>query len=135
LGEYEVSGAALGGLKLEAQLSFPGQIKTLFSNWRYGGTDSIPGHDVDVVQGRGANGLLATFYFDRKTGFLVREVRYTPSPVGRVATQSDFDDYREVGGIKFPFKYTYSWLDGRDAFQLREVRVNVPIEESKFGRP
>ncbi len=57
------------------------------------------------------------------------------SPVGRVPTQFDYDDYRDVGGIKFPFKITFSWLDGRDAYQLSEVKTNVPIDASKFDKP
>ena len=40
-----------------------------------------------------------------------------------------------VNGIKFPFKYTFSWLDGKDSFELTDVKVNVPIDASKFARP
>jgi photosynthetic reaction center cytochrome c subunit len=65
----------------------------------------------------------------------VRMVRFSKSPVGRVPTQIDYADYRDVNGVKFPFKYTFSWLDGRDVFQIDNVKVNVPIDEAKFGRP
>ena len=135
LSEFEASGNDLDGLKLDAELAFPGQIKTVFPNWRNGGPDTVRGQDVDVIQGSGPNGMLATFYFDRKTSLLLRVVRYVRSPVGRIPTQSDFDDYRDVNGIKFPFKYTYSWLDGRDSFQLSDVKVNAPIDAAKFGKP
>jgi hypothetical protein len=90
---------------------------------------------VYVVQGNGPRGMIATLYFDKETGLLVRLVRYSPSPIGRVPTQSDFSDYRDVGGIKFPFEYMFSWLDGRDRFKLTDVKVNVPIEASKFTLP
>jgi Photosynthetic reaction centre cytochrome C subunit len=135
LGEYDLTGGELNGLKLEAQLAFPGQIKQVLTNLRAGPPDSIGTRDVDVVQGTGPNGVLATLYFDRKTGLLVRLVRYLRSPVGRIPTQSDYDDYREVNGIKFPFQYTFSWLDGKDAFKLSDVKVNVSIDASKFGKP
>ena len=135
LGEYDLTGGELNGLKLEAQLAFPGQIKQVLTNLRAGPPDSIGTRDVDVVQGTGPNGVLATLYFDRKTGLLVRLVRYLRSPVGRIPTQSDYDDYREVNGIKFPFQYTFSWLDGKDAFKLSDVKVNVPIDAAKFGKP
>ena len=36
---------------------------------------------------------------------------------------------------QFPFKITFSWLDGRDAYQLSEVKVNVPIDAARFNRP
>ncbi len=135
LGEYELAGGELDGLRLEAQLAFPGQIKQVLTNLRAGNPDSINGSDVDVVQGTGPRGVLATLYFDKQSGLLVRLVRYGRSPVGRVPVQSDYSDYRDVGGVKFPFKYTFSWLDGRDAFQLTEVKTNVPIDPAMFGKP
>jgi len=135
LGDYEVTGAELDGERLDAQLSFPGQIKTVLRNWKVGVPDAINGQDVDVVQGTGPRGLMATLYFDRKTSYLVRVVRYSPSPIGRVPTQADFSDYRDVNGIKFPFQYTFSWLDGKDSFKLTDVKVNVPVDASKFNKP
>jgi hypothetical protein len=135
LGDYEVTGAELDGERLDAQLSFPGQIKTVLRNWKVGVPDAINGEDVDVVQGVGPRGLMATLYFDRKTSYLVRVVRYSPSPIGRVPTQMDFADYRDVSGIKFPFQYTFSWLDGKDSFKLTDVKVNVPVDASKFNKP
>jgi hypothetical protein len=135
LGEYELTGSELDGARLDAQLSFPGQIKQVLSNWRVGSPDSIGDKDVYVVQGSGPRGLLATFYFDKDSGLMVREVRYSASPIGRVPTQMDFADYRDVGGIKFPFKYTFSWLDGKDSFQLSDVKTNVAIDAAKFGKP
>jgi hypothetical protein len=135
LGQYEVLGAELDGQRLDAQLAFPGQIKTALTGWRSGSPDTIGDREVDVVQGNGPRGMIATLYFDKQTGLLVRLVRLSPSPIGRVPTQSDFADYRDVGGIKFPFEYTFSWLDGRDRFKLTDVKVNVPIEASKFTLP
>jgi outer membrane lipoprotein-sorting protein len=55
--------------------------------------------------------------------------------VGRLSTQVDYEDYREVAGVKMPFKWTLSWLGGRDVFELSEVRPNVPIDASRFARP
>jgi photosynthetic reaction center cytochrome c subunit len=135
LGEYQVTGSELDGLRLDAELSFPGQIKQVLTNLRIGYQDSIDGKAVQVVQGTGPRGLLATLFFDTQTGFLVRLVRYSRSPIGRIPTQVDYYDYRDVNGIKFPFKYKFSWLDGRDSFQISDVKTNVPIDESKFGKP
>jgi hypothetical protein len=79
--------------------------------------------------------MFITLYFDKSTGYLIRSIRYGPSPIGRIPTEIDYSDYRDVNGIKVPFRFTFSWLDGRDAFQLNDVRLNVSIDASKFGRP
>ena len=62
-------------------------------------------------------------------------VRYGRTPIGRVPTQMDFGDYRDVNGVKFPFKVTFAWLDGRDAIQLSKIETNVAIPDSKFQTP
>jgi hypothetical protein len=130
--EYDVVGTDLNVHKLDAQMSFPAQIKTALTNLRSGPPDNVNGHDVYVIQGNGGNRVLATLYFDRQSGLLVRTVMYGVSPVGRIPRQADFDDYRDVNGIKFPFKYQYSWLDGREQYQLTDVKVNAPIDAKLF---
>ena len=54
---------------------------------------------------------MATLYFDAESGLLVRQLRYADSPVGRMPTQIDYSDYREVSGVKIPFRWTVTWLD------------------------
>ena len=135
LSDYELVGEELDGERLEAQMAFPGQFKEALNNWRVGLRRSIAGRDFLIVQGTGPRGLLATLYFDPETGLLRRMVRYGPSPVGRVPTQIDYLDYRDVGGIKFPFEYQFSWLDGRYTAKIKEVKANVAIDAARFGRP
>ena len=134
LTEYPLNGNELDGARLDAQLSFPGQIKQVLSNWRVSLPETINDREVQVVQGSGPRGLVATLYFDKESGYLVRMLRYSKSPIGRVPTQVDYADYRDVGGIKIPFHWTFTWLDGRDTFELSEVELNVPIDAAKFGR-
>jgi len=131
----QLTGTALEGTKLEAELSFPARIKQMSSKWRVGFSTTINDRDVQVVQGTGAGGLLATLYFDSESGLLVRLVRYSESVVGRTPTQIDYSDYREVAGIKMPFKWTVSWLDGKENFELTDVQLNVAIDPVKFAKP
>jgi hypothetical protein len=133
--QYALSGGELDGARLDAQLSFPGQIKQVLSNLRVSSPTAINDREVQVVQGNGPRGLVATLYFDKESGLLVRLVRYGNSPIGRVPTQVDYSDYREVGGIKMPFRWTFGWLDGRDAFELSDVQLNAPIDTARFGLP
>ena len=154
LGEFQLTGTDLDGSRVDAQLSFPGQIKQMLTNVRTGppttitdlpapfsqsvlqqGVPSEQAHVVDVVQGTGPRGLLVTLYFDRQSGLLLRELRYGSSPIGRIPTQIDFADYRDVNGIKLPFRITFAWLDGRDSIILNDITTNVPIDQAKFGRP
>jgi hypothetical protein len=76
-------------------------------------------------------------YFDKQSGLLVRQVRYTQLPVGRVPAQIDYTDYREVAGtgVKMPFKWTATWVDGRSTTTLTGVQPNLPIDDARFVKP
>src|SRR5690242_19924427 len=82
LGEFQLTGGDLDGAQFDAQLSFPGQIKSILTNLKSGPPTSITDlpapssqasllqdatseqtHVVDVVQGTGPRGLLVTLYF------------------------------------------------------------------------
>jgi photosynthetic reaction center cytochrome c subunit len=130
-----LTGGDLDGLKLEADLSFPSTIKQALSQWRVGLQTDIDDRQAQVVQGSSPGGAFATLYFDADSGLLVRVMRYTNSVVGRFPTQIDYSDYREVSGVKVPFRWTVVWLDGRETFELTEVKLNVPIDAIKFAKP
>jgi photosynthetic reaction center cytochrome c subunit len=133
--KYELAGSERDGARLDAMLSFPAQISQALTNMRVGPPATIGDKDATVLQGNGPNGTLATLYFDDRSGLLVRMVRHGRSPIGRVPTQVDYSDYRDVGGIKFPFRWTFAWLDGQDKFEFSDVKVNVPIDAARFGEP
>jgi photosynthetic reaction center cytochrome c subunit len=130
-----LSGGDLEGAKLDAELSFPARIQQFLRDWRVGVPSEIGDLEVQVVQGTTPGGELVTLYFDMESGFLVRVLRYTSSPVGRMPTQIDYSDYREVAGVKMAFKWTTTWLDGREAFELTDVQPNVSIDPGKFVKP
>jgi hypothetical protein len=130
-----LSGSDLDGVRLDAELSFPVRIKEALGQWRVGFPTEIDDRPVQVVQGSRPGGALATFYFDSGSGLLVRLVRYASSRVGRLPTQIDYADYREVSGIKIPFRVKVTWLDGLEDMQLTDVQLNVPVDAARFAKP
>jgi len=130
-----LTGGDLQAARIEAEITFPARIKQSFPTWRAGLPSTIDDRDVQVVQGSGPGRGMATFYFDKETGLLTRLVRYADSVVGRIPMQTDYSDYRDVSGVKLPFKWTYTWLDGRFTIELSELRPNVAIPPARFAKP
>jgi photosynthetic reaction center cytochrome c subunit len=130
-----ITGQDLDGMKLEAELLFPSRIKQSLTKWRVGARMTIDDREVQPVQGTTASGGTATLCFDAESGLLVRLVRFSESPVGRLVSQIDYADYRDVSGVKMPFRWTVSWLDGRSVFELSDVRTNAVINAATFERP
>ncbi len=131
-----LTGGELEGARLDAEMSFPARIKQAFGQWRVGRPVVINDRKAQVVQGTSASGAsFATFYFDVDSGLLVRMIRYANSPVGRVPTQIDYSDYRDVAGVKMPFRWTMTWLDGRENVELTEIQPNAAVDPGKFAKP
>ncbi len=131
----ELTGGELAGAKLDAELSFPARIRQALSQWRTGYPTTIDDRDVQVLQGTTDGRYPVNLYFDKQSGLLIRLVRYSDSPVGLNPTQIDYSDYREVAGVKMPFRWTVTWLDGRSTTELSEVQPNARIDAAKFARP
>jgi len=131
----QYSGGNLDGARVDAILEFPGRLKQALTNWRVGPESSVDDQDVQIVQATTSSGFLVKLYFDTKTGLLLRSVRYSDSPVGRVPVRVDYSDYRAVSGVKVPFKRVATWTDGRTVFQLDSVQVNTAVDASRFAKP
>jgi photosynthetic reaction center cytochrome c subunit len=131
-----LTGTNLDAAKIETELFFPSRLKEMLTDWRVGSVTSVDDRDVQLVQGRlRAGGLPVTLYFDVESGLLVRVLHYTSSPVGTNPRQIDFSDYRDVAGIKMPYRWTLTWTDGRSTTEVTEIQTNVAIEASRFGKP
>ena len=94
--------------------------------------------DMVVVQGRTRpGGPLIKLIFDSDSGLLMRQVRYTASPVGRIPTQVDYRDYAAVNGVKLPLTWELTWTDGREIYKLdpKQVQANVAIPDARFAKP
>ena len=131
----ERTGGEIDGAKLTAALTFPGQIKKLLTQWRVGPPAVIDDRDLTMVQGTINGKFPVNLYFDDESGLLARTVTYADSPVGLAPMQVDYADYRELAGVKVPYKMIVTWLDGRSTIQLTDVQANVAIDASKFARP
>jgi len=130
-----LDGGDLEGAKMDATLSFPARIKQDFQ-WRTGFPSvSIDDQPVEVIQNaaRGATG--AKLYFDSESGLLVRQVRFVDTAVGVIPTQVDYSDYRDVAGVKVPFKRVITWTDGRSTIELSQVQPNVRVAAAQFAKP
>jgi photosynthetic reaction center cytochrome c subunit len=126
----------LDGARVEAELAFPARLKQTLTEWRVGPPFTIDDREVYVVQGKlSAGGLPIKLFFDQESGLLVRLVYYADTAVGRIPTQVDYADYRDVSGIKMPFKLTRTWTDGRSIIELRSVELNASIDAAKFAKP
>ena len=131
-----LTGGELDGARLDAELSFPASLKQGLSKWHVGFPPvTIGDRAVQVVEGTAAGGTRVKLYFDKESGLLVRQVRLMDTAVGLTPLHVEYSDYRAVSGVKMPFKWTVTWVDGQSTTELTDVQANAPVAAAKFAKP
>jgi photosynthetic reaction center cytochrome c subunit len=120
---------------LDAEFYLALQLPKIFQQVRTGRPETINGIECQTLIGTNPSRPPVRFYFENKSGLLLRQVRYGETPLGRNPTQIDYADYRAVDGVKVPFRWTLSRTNGRFTIQISEVRNNVPVDDEKFAKP
>jgi photosynthetic reaction center cytochrome c subunit len=97
--------------------------------------EKIGDHDTVIVVARIDDHTRQRLYFDRTTGLLVRRLVLYRVPIAEVPQQTDFDDYRDVNGTKYPFLVRVSLVDPWNSAtrHYTEVQLGATIDEKSFN--
>lgn len=120
----------------ESELYAGSRISTQYSKVKVSRQEKFGDKNTLVIEGTSPEGTSEEFFFDTETGLLVRRHITEQTIFGGFQVQADFEDYREVGGVKMPFVVKWSSPGGawgtRLSTQIVEVKINEPIDDEKF---
>jgi photosynthetic reaction center cytochrome c subunit len=131
----EMNTGDLEASRMDADLHFATDVKSEFSDWRVLPAEKVGDHEAQVIRGRIPEKPPLKLYFDEQSGLLVRLVRYAETPLGNNPTQIDYSDYRDVDGVKVPFKWTVSRPGNSFTVQIAKTEQNIPVDDAKFAKP
>jgi hypothetical protein len=129
-----LTGGNLDAAKTEAILFFPASIQKSFTGWKTGAA-TIDDNDVVLLEGLTAAKTPIKLYFDAKSGLLKRALYYADTVIGRVPTQIDIEEYKDVSGVKLPSKWTSTWTDGQGHYDISQLQANSAVDAAKFNKP
>ena len=116
-GFIRFTGLGLEMSKAAAAFNKQTKLKELYPSAVLIGKDKVAGKDTYVVQMG-----FEKWFFDAESGLLLRK------------GNTYYDDYREVDGVKLPFRMRDDLFSGAGMiYQLTEIKHNVKIDESKFS--
>jgi hypothetical protein len=70
-------------------------------------------------------------YYDAESGLKVRSKSTVNTPNGEITQVEDYKNYRDVRGVKFPFKIEISGAQTM-VLEVTSIAINTEIEESVF---
>jgi len=102
---------------------------------QYLGEEEVEGKQTRAALWRGPSGPVR-LYVDVGSHFLVAARFFSGSPHGPSETLQTWDDYRDVGGVQFPF-HTVTYQNGvrHSEIFVQQVRINQPMDASLFAKP
>ena len=100
------------------------------------GMEKIDGREMWVVV-RSTPETTVSYYFDAETGLLRRRNASNHAAVLPLPEQVDFEDYRDVDGVKLPFIIRKSAIDTYDSWTrtFAEIKRNVAVNDTLFAPP
>jgi hypothetical protein len=139
-GVREITGTELINFKATNGLFSLLKLKEQYSSSRAPRVrkDKLGDRDVYIVDGTTTDNRRMRLYFDATSGLLLRRTTTMSTMVGIIPDQIDFEDYREMDGMKFPFTARAATLEVGNPTSTRtftELKVNAPVDESKFNMP
>lgn len=130
-----LSGDDLARLRLIAKRYLP--LKERPAGLEITGVTRIDDHDAYVATSKLDPTTIRTLYFDAVTGLLRREMTTTETLLLPLQEQVDYEDYRDVDGVRLPFRMLTS--DGAPYATVSktflQIRRNVPVDETLFRPP
>jgi CubicO group peptidase (beta-lactamase class C family) len=130
-GLTELSGAQLAQARRDADFYQPLRLHELYPKIEIKGKVKLRDHDAYLLEAP-RNGRPKKWFFDVETGLLLRTEERDAK--GKLEGAEDYDDYREVDGVKVPFAISLI-ADERLNVKLVEVKHNVNINDSMFDKP
>src|SRR5215831_4242582 len=121
--------------RLDADLHFATDLKQIFTDLRPAAPAKIGDRDTYVLVAMSKGQPPVKLYFDQQSGLLVRMLRFSDSPLGLNPVEIDYADYRDVEGVKTPFRWTLTRTSGAFTIEIDSVQQNVSIDDRKFARP
>ncbi|MEP7305821.1 MAG: photosynthetic reaction center cytochrome c subunit family protein [Acidobacteriota bacterium] len=137
----EVTGAVpappLSRVKRTADFYEPLNLKQAYPRMITRGTAKVRDRDAYLIVGYPDGDLPEQLFFDTQTGLLLRRGTATATALGEYAVQTDYDDYREVGGVKIPYLVRTIGISPADGVttQIEKVDINPQLDAGLFIKP
>ncbi|HSE33154.1 MAG TPA: hypothetical protein VLA93_16385 [Pyrinomonadaceae bacterium] len=130
------SSSGMAEIERDADIYRVGKIKSLYEKMLMQPKARLHGHDVYVVEGQPARGPSEKLFFDANDGLLLRwdMVRKSPNR-GNIFVKVHLEDYREVDGVKIPFKVRFAFESFDVTLAIDELKHNVDIDDRLFKKP
>lgn len=130
----------LGGLEAEqhtwaSSLLLAADWKRYFSSAQTIGERDKDGKKLYDVKLTSTSGAEVELSFDAESGLQVAQKFQQDTPLGKMPVSVEMQDYRDVEGLKLPFKQVTDASLAKATQEIISIEFNVPVDTAKFAMP
>lgn len=122
--KQKIEGKDLESLKVQAVLFAETKYAEMGYKLSLKGIEPVEGKNAYQVEVVSPAGDKVTEFYDVNTGFKIRAVQALPGNAGTLVT--DYSDYKEVNGVKFPHSIT---INGVAPFPIKNTVVTIDVNK------
>jgi outer membrane lipoprotein-sorting protein len=115
-------------------LQGPIHFKEIFTKVEVKGKEKHGGRDCYQIEATPIEGKPQTMFFDVETGFLLSVDFTVEMNQGTFSAGMDFDDYKEVQGVKIPFTL-HQVGDEEWTIRFTEILRDIALDDKQFEKP
>lgn len=130
-----LKGADLAALGRDSEFYGTIRLRNIYAKVSLLGKSKIGYRDVYVIELQPTSGLLERMFLDVETHLPVRLNTHRSVGAQLAAVEVYYDDWREVDGIKLPFRISQSAGGRTLAFNITEIKHNVELNGTLFDQP
>jgi hypothetical protein len=135
-GLHDISKAEQVAAKRDYDFYRESRLKELFPKMALSGKTKVDDRDAYIIEATSPDGATEKLYFDAESGLLVRrDFERVTIDDGIVLYEVDYDDYKDVDGLKLPSTVRRKTPDYTLTYRFTEIKQNVPVEDAKFNKP
>lgn len=134
-GPQILEGAEREQLLRESDLQADLEVSKYYTKLETVGTEEVDGKKAYKVEFTPISGETQTRFFDDESGLLVKVEMVQESPQGKIPMTAVMSDYRDVNGVKVPFKTVQKAQGMEIEMVIESAAHNTEIAADKFNLP
>ena len=134
-GYHAYAGAALASRLRQSEFSDRARMILLAATGKVIGVDKVGTRSAYVVEFSPQKSAVSRIYFDTETAYELRSEDTYTTPDGPYKVSIDMDDYRDVDGLKIPFRMRRTEKGAVFNIRLTQVKFNTAVDDSEFVKP
>ena len=134
-GNREKTGEELAQSKLINYFYRDLRLEKLFPTMELKGIEKVGEKDAYVISALAEGVPPETWYFDTKSGLMIRSDVTAIAPEGNQPLSFFYEDHRRVDGIMLPFRIRSQTPSFILTMVITEVKHGQPLDNARFARP